>query len=187
MTIGKGSKVLKVSKVLAARGAPLFAKNEYRLKSAVDALLEVSQSGASTNFKFLVWTEDKKGFTQYPVGRRIEEIEYGYSSKEEAFFTQCVERGDRWRLETATDYASLRDHLRIIDSMLWLLSGNLPLVLLLRQSTIWRRSRQVRRRLFSGSIIGPSIPPISIVYGAICGAVEDFIYCAISPTYFLPR
>jgi hypothetical protein len=49
---------------------------------------------------------------QYPVGRKVFEEEFGYSSKEEAFYNECEKRGNRWRKEIASDYSSLNAYLQ---------------------------------------------------------------------------
>jgi hypothetical protein len=104
-------KVPRSAKVPSPKGLPLFGKTDYPLRSVVDCLLQLPQS-RDANFKLLIWTEDNKGFAQYPVGRKVFEEEFGYSSKEEAFFNECEKRGNRWRKEIASDYSSLNAYLQ---------------------------------------------------------------------------
>jgi len=88
------SKVPRSAKVPSPKGLPLFGKTDYPLRSVVDCLLQLPQS-RDANFKLLIWAEDKQGFAQYPLGRKVFEEEFGYSSKEEAFYNECEKRGNR--------------------------------------------------------------------------------------------
>jgi Putative DNA-binding domain len=95
-----------------AAGKPLFGHREYPVNSAVDALLALSKSLRSYPFRFLLWTEDRKGFREYHDGQSIPETEYGYSTKEELFLTECTSRGDRWRYDIVSEHATLWNILR---------------------------------------------------------------------------
>ena len=90
----------------------MFGHRDYPVNSTVDALLALSKSVRSHPFRFLLWTEDRKGFREYHDGQSIPETEYGYSTKEQLFFNECTSRGDRWRYEIVSEYATLWGFLR---------------------------------------------------------------------------
>jgi Putative DNA-binding domain len=94
------------------QGNPLFGKRDYPLISTVDALIALSETVKSYPFRFLLWTEDRKGFQQYHEGRSVAEVEVGYSTKEHLFFAECTSRGDRWWYDIVSEHSSLWDYLR---------------------------------------------------------------------------
>jgi hypothetical protein len=75
-----------------AAGKPLFGHREYPVNNP---------------FRFLLWTEDRKGFREYHDGQSIPETEYGYSTKEELFLAECTSRFDRWRYDIVSEHATL--------------------------------------------------------------------------------
>jgi Schlafen, AlbA_2 len=90
-----------------------FDPNQYPLRSVAERLAEISALFPLTRFKLLVWTQDRKGFIEYKNSRGeiFAEQEFGYSTKEERFFTELIERGNRWKCEIATRNSDLQRHL----------------------------------------------------------------------------
>jgi hypothetical protein len=82
-----------------SQGYPLFGNRQYPLISTVDALITLSETVKSHPFRFLLWTEDRKGFQEYHEGRSIAEVEFGYSTKQQLFLNECTSGGDRWRYD----------------------------------------------------------------------------------------
>lgn len=90
----------------------MFGQRDYPLNSAVDVLIALSKTVESHPLRFLLWTEDRKGFQEYREGRSIVEVEFGYSTKEQLFFNECTSRGDRWRYDIVSEHATLWGFLR---------------------------------------------------------------------------
>jgi Putative DNA-binding domain len=90
-----------------------FDSNQYPLRSVAERLAEISTLFPSGPFKLLVWTEDRKGFIEYKNSRGevFCEEEFGYSTKEEKFFTELIEKGNRWSCEIATRNSDLQRYL----------------------------------------------------------------------------
>jgi hypothetical protein len=90
-----------------------FDPKQYPLRSVAERLAEISTLFPLEPFKVLVWTEDRKGFIEYKNSRGevFAEQEFGYSTKEEKFFTELIETGDRWKCEVATHSSDLQRYL----------------------------------------------------------------------------
>jgi len=73
-------KLCKPRHTRSSPGNPLFGNKDYPLISTVDPLISLSKSVESHPFRFLLWTEDKKGFHKYQGGRTVTEIDFGYST-----------------------------------------------------------------------------------------------------------
>ena len=88
------------------QGHPLFSKTEYPLVSVVERLLDLPGS-ATHALNILIWTDNRNQIVRDPAGRTFLEREVGYSSREETFINEIIERGHRWRYEKVYDASEL--------------------------------------------------------------------------------